>query len=86
LTRGDPPAWKLGEVITPHGKNWSCYEIIQMSVARTESLVRARQWKNDMRFGTLYRCESPSSIHRKLARYKLDLLGVHEVRWDIGAR
>jgi len=42
-----------------------------------------------MRFGTwnvrsLYRSGSLSSIHRKLARYKLDLVGAHGVRWDIG--
>jgi len=36
-----------------------------------------------MRFGTLYRSGSLSSIHRKLARYKLDLVGAHEVRWDM---
>jgi hypothetical protein len=39
--------------------------------------------RGDIRFGTwnvrsLYRAGSA----RKLARYKLDLVGVHKVRWD----
>jgi hypothetical protein len=40
-----------------------------------------------MRFGTLnvrslYRAGSLVAAARELARYKLDLLGVQEVRWD----
>jgi len=40
-----------------------------------------------MRFGTwnvrsLYRAGSFTAAARELARYKLDLVGVHEVRWD----
>ena len=40
-----------------------------------------------MRFGTwnvsrLYRLGSFTSASRKLARYKLDLVGAQEVRWD----
>jgi hypothetical protein len=42
-----------------------------------------------MRCGTwnmrsLYRSGSLITVARELARYKLDLLGVHEVRWDKG--
>jgi len=42
-----------------------------------------------MRFGTrnarsLYRAGSLTAAARKLARYKLDLVGVQEVRWDKG--
>jgi len=42
-----------------------------------------------MRFGTwkvtsLYRAISLPAAARELARYKLDLVGVHEVRWDNG--
>ena len=42
-----------------------------------------------MRFGTwnvrsLYRAGSLPAVIRELARYKLDLLGVQEVRWDKG--
>ena len=40
-----------------------------------------------MRFGTwnvrsLYRTRSLTTVSRELARYKLDLVGVQEVRWD----
>jgi hypothetical protein len=43
----------------------------------------------DMRLGTwnvrsLYRAGSLKAAARELARYKLDLLGVQEVRWDKG--
>jgi exonuclease III len=42
-----------------------------------------------MRFGTwdvrsLYRSGSFMTVARELARYKLDLVGVQEVRWDKG--
>ena len=42
-----------------------------------------------MRFGTwnvrsLYRSGSLSTVTRELASYKLDLVGVQEVRWDKG--
>jgi len=42
-----------------------------------------------MRFGTwnvrsLYRAGSLTAAARELARYKLDLVGVQEVRWDKG--
>jgi hypothetical protein len=42
-----------------------------------------------MKFGTwnirsLYRAGSLIAVVRELARYKLDLVGVHEVRWDKG--
>jgi exonuclease III len=41
----------------------------------------------DMRFGTwnirsLYRADSLLTESRELARYKLDLVGVQEVRWE----
>jgi exonuclease III len=40
-----------------------------------------------MSFGTwnvrsLYKSESLMTVARKLAKYKLDLVGVQEVRWD----
>jgi len=42
-----------------------------------------------MRFGTwnarrLYRAGSLTTAARELTRYKLDLVGVQEVRWDKG--
>ena len=44
-----------------------------------------------MRFGTwnvrnLYRSGSHTAKAREFARYKLDLVGVQEVRWDKGGR
>jgi exonuclease III len=41
----------------------------------------------DMRFGTwnvrsLYREGSLKTVSRELCRYKLDLVGVQEVRWE----
>jgi len=50
-------------------------------------LVRPKQWKRDMRFSTwnvriLYRSGSLTAAARKLARYKPNLVGLLEVRWD----
>jgi exonuclease III len=50
---------------------------------------RYRKRKRDIRFGTwnvrsLYRAGSIMAVARKLVRYKLDLVGVQEVRWDKG--
>jgi hypothetical protein len=43
----------------------------------------------DMRFGlwnvmSLYMAGSPKTVSRELARYKLDLVGVQELRWEGG--
>jgi hypothetical protein len=43
----------------------------------------------DVRFGlwnvrTLYRAGSLMTVSRELVRYKLDLVGVQEVRWEGG--
>ena len=53
----------------------------------TDTLVRPKQRKRDMRFGTLsvrslYRARSFTAAARELARYKSDLVGMQEVRWD----
>jgi exonuclease III len=44
----------------------------------------------DIRFGTwnvrsLYRAGSLKTVARELVKYKLDLVGVQEVRWEKGA-
>jgi exonuclease III len=44
----------------------------------------------DMRFGTwnvgsLYRAGTLKTVTRDLGKYKLDLVGVQEVRWEKGA-
>jgi len=53
----------------------------------TDTLVRYKQRKRDMRFGTcnvgsLYRPGSLTAAARETARDKLDLVSVQEVRWD----
>jgi hypothetical protein len=50
---------------------------------------RSRQRKRDILVGiwnvrSLYRAGSLTAVARELARYKLDLVGVQEVRWDKG--
>jgi exonuclease III len=46
-----------------------------------------KQWKTDMRFGTwnvrsFCRVGSIKSVVGELEKYKLDLVGVQEVRWE----
>ena len=55
--------------------------------AWADILVGPEQWERDMRFGTWnvrsrYRAGSMTAAASELARYKLHLLGVQEVRWD----
>ena len=50
-------------------------------------MIQHKQRERDIRFGTwnirsLYRVGSLTAAARELARYKLDLVGVQEVRWD----
>jgi exonuclease III len=52
-------------------------------------MIQPKNWKMDMRFGTwnvrsLYRSGSLKTVARELGKYKLDLVGVQEVRWDKG--
>ena len=52
----------------------------------TDNFLRTKQRKRDMTFGTwdvksLYTAGSLTAA-RELARYKLDLVGVQEVRWN----
>jgi hypothetical protein len=47
------------------------------------------QWKRDMRFGKwtvriLYRTGSLTTVEGELARYKLSLVSVQDIRWDTG--
>jgi hypothetical protein len=55
-----------------------------------EEVSRCRKRKRDILLGTwnvrsLYRAGSLTTVAKVLARYKLDLVGVQEVRWDEGA-
>jgi hypothetical protein len=50
-------------------------------------MARPKYWKRDMIFGTwsvrrFYRAGSLKTVARWLAKYKLDLVGVQEVRWE----
>ena len=50
-------------------------------------MERPRQWKRDVRFDTwnvrsLYRPDSRTTVARELGRYKLDSVGVQDVRWN----
>jgi len=83
----DTSAWGLGEVL----KNSSLLKRILLRNIQRQNLgpglVRPKQRKTDMRFGTrnvrsLYRAGSFTVAARELARYKLDLVGVQEVSWD----
>ena len=52
-----------------------------------EKVSSSRKRNRDILLGTwnvrsLYRAGSLMAAARKLARYKLDLVGVQEVRWD----
>jgi hypothetical protein len=51
--------------------------------------IKPKQWKRDMRYGTLnIRSLNGSgqltTVARELSRYKIDPIGVQEVRWDKG--
>jgi hypothetical protein len=50
---------------------------------------RPKKWNMDTRFGlwnvgSLYRAIFLMTVSRELARYKLDLVGVQDVRWEGG--
>ena len=58
-----------------------------MPRACTDPLVRHKEWKSDVRFGTwnvvsLYRSGSITAAAREIARCKLDLVGMKEVKKD----
>ena len=60
-----------------------------MARTLTHTSVRPTKWNRDIRFGTwnvrnLYRSGSLTTVAKELARFKLDLVGVQEVRWYKG--
>ena len=62
---------------------------IHMPQSWTDPLIQPKRWKRDMRFGTwnvriLYKSGLLTTEVRELARYKLNLVSVQEVRWDKG--
>jgi len=55
----------------------------------TDPLARSKQCERDLTFGTwnvrsLYRSGYLTTAARELARYKLNLVGAPEVKWDKG--
>jgi hypothetical protein len=55
-----------------------------------DSLAQLKLRENDMRFGSfkvrsLHRTHSLKTVARELGMYKLELLGVKEVRWEKGS-
>ena len=58
-----------------------------MPLTWTDPLVQPKHWKRDIIFGTWnirspYRLGSLTTAARELAKYKSDVVGVEEVRWD----
>jgi len=73
----------------PHRKKYHVTYRSHRLRTRTENLVRQEQSKTDMEFGTWnvtsdYSSGSLTAAARELARYKLELLDVQDVRWDKG--
>jgi hypothetical protein len=63
--------------------------LIRVPLTWIGTLVRPKQCERDLRFGAwnvgrMYRSGSLATVTRELARYKLDLVSVQEVRWDKG--
>ena len=74
---------------TTYVKNGLVKNQIYVPRTWTDPLVRSKQLKRDMGFGTssvrsLYRSDSLATAARELARYTLDLVGVQEVRLHKG--
>ena len=76
----------MGEVLTtPHRKNWPCYETNTSASGLDWFFGTTKALERGMRFGTwnvrsLYKSGSCTAVTRELARYKLDVVGVQEVR------
>jgi hypothetical protein len=84
-------AWSSSFGVGLDANNSSLYNLNmnhkQKPQNQSDPSVQPKQWKRDMRFGewnvrSLYRSGSITTVVWKLARYKLDLVGVQEVRWD----
>jgi hypothetical protein len=75
---------------TSRYKNSHVTKILKKPQTWTDSLnKRPKLKKMDMRFGTwnvrsMYRTGSLRAVAEEILRYKLDLAGVQEVRWDGG--
>jgi hypothetical protein len=67
-----------------------CYEPIQRALDLNIFLdKRLKRWNMNTRLGTwnvrsLYRARSLVTVSKERSKYKIDLLGVQEVRWEGG--
>ncbi|KAJ4445875.1 hypothetical protein ANN_12560 [Periplaneta americana] len=86
--KGGPPAWGLGEGLTTHHRKKQLVTYpYNKPRNRTDSLARPQQRNKDLRFGTwnvtsLYRTGGVTLVAKELARYRIDFVGVQEVRLD----
>ncbi|KAJ4447111.1 hypothetical protein ANN_09111 [Periplaneta americana] len=88
--RGGPSAWGLGEGLTTHHRKKKKQLVTNpynKPRNRTDSLARPQQRNKVLRFGTwnvtsLYRTGGVTLVAKKLARYRIDFVGVQEVRLD----
>ena len=85
--RGGPLAWGLVEgLTTTHRKKEIVTKPLDKPRNWADSLERPRQTNKDMRIGTwnvtsLYRTGAVTLVAQELVKYRLDLVGVQEVRW-----
>ena len=92
VNKGWSSSLGLGEVLTfLHHNTGFITEHEHLPRTWIDSLVRPKQQKRDMRSGTwnvrsLYGAGSLTAATGELARYKLHLVGVQNVRWDKGAQ
>jgi hypothetical protein len=76
------------ELTTLHPKKMLVTKSSKEPHTWTDSLDKRPKRRNmDMRFGlwnvrSLYRVGSPMTVSRELSKYKLDLVGVWETRWE----
>ena len=78
-------------MITHHRKKYHNTNHSKRHQTQTDPLVRTKQWKKDMRFGTwnvrkLDRSGSLTTAARELARYKLNLVGYRKLGGTKGAQ
>ena len=70
---------KSGGKLLPHSVLWGGVILEGVSCNRIRDIVLGT-WN----VRSLYRAGSLTAVARELARYKLDLVGVQEVRWEKG--
>ena len=72
---------------TSHHKKYHVTYCLQEPRTWADTLVQTKQREKDKRFGTwnvrsLYKAGLLTATATELARYKLDLVGMQDVRWD----